>query len=200
MKSATTTATTTATITATTTAPAPAAESGSTAVGSFVRIRELGPEDGDIVDVVFARLSPRSRYLRYQSHATELSAATRRSLNTLDGRSQVALAAFAAHRGPIGIVRILDLGRGRAELAIEVVDRWQGRGVGTQLLRAAADRAAAMGYRELVGEALVVNTAVLAALRRVFPLMGVRRAGAELTITMPLDGTRAQANPPELVA
>jgi GNAT superfamily N-acetyltransferase len=36
----------------------------------------------------------------------------------------------------------------RGELAVEVVD-WQGCGVGTQLLQAARDRAATMGYREL---------------------------------------------------
>ena len=56
-------------------------------------------------------------------------------------------------------MRIIDLGDGRGELAIEIVDRWQGRGVGTRLLQAALDRAADMGYRELVGEMLVANTA-----------------------------------------
>jgi len=174
-----------------TSATAPA---GSTADGSFLRIRELGPDDDDIVDVVFARLSPRSRYLRYQSHAAELSADVRRSLNALGGRSQVALAAFAAHRGPTGIVRIVDLGQGRAKPAVEVVDRWQGRGVGTRLLQAARDRAAALGYRELVGEVLAVNDAALGALRRVFPAIRVRRDGAALVVTMPVSG------PAELVA
>ena len=111
---------------------------------SLVRIRELGPGDGDVVDVVFAGLSPRSRYLRFQGPVTELSAATRRSLTALDGRTHVALAAFAQGR-PIGIVRIIDLGDGRGELAVEVVDRWQGCGVGTQLLQAARDRAAEHG-------------------------------------------------------
>ncbi len=165
-------------------------------IRSLVRIRELGPGDGDVVDVVFAGLSPRSRHMRFQSPVAELSAATRRSLTALDGRTHVALAAFV-HGRPIGIVRIIDLGDGRAELAVEVVDRWQGRGVGTQLLRAARDRAAGLGYRELVGEMLVVNAAVLAALRRVFPVMRVRRDGSELTITMLVDGAPASANPPE---
>jgi GNAT superfamily N-acetyltransferase len=79
--------------------------------------------------------------------SSEFSAATRRSLTVLDGRTHVALAAFTQGR-PIGIVRIIDLGDARGELAVEVVD-WQGCGVGTQLLQAARDRAAAMGYREL---------------------------------------------------
>ena len=99
-----------------------------------MHIRELGPGDGDVVDEVFAGLSPRSRYLRFQGPVAELSAATRRSLTALDGRTHVALAAFTQGR-PIGIVRIIDLGDGRGELAVEVVDRWQGCGVGTQLCR-----------------------------------------------------------------
>ena len=160
-----------------------------------MRIRELGPNDGDVVDVVFAGLSSRSRYLRFQSLVVELSAAARRSLTALDGRTHIALAAFTQDR-PIGIVRIIDLGEGRGELAVEVVDRWQGCGVGTRLLQAARDRAAEIGYRELVGEILVVNAAAHAALRRVFRFTRVLRDGSELTITMPVDG---EPVPPSLV-
>ena len=170
------------------------ADSDAATVTSLVRIRELGPGDGDVVDMVFAGLSPRSRYLRFQFPVTELSAATRRSLTALDGRTHVALAAFAQGR-PIGIVRIIDLGDGRGELAVEVVDRFQGCGVGTQLLQAARDRAADMGCRELVGEMLVVNAAAHAALRRVFLVTRVHRDGSELTITMPVDGEPAPASP-----
>ena len=169
---------------------------GGSAFMSRVRICELGPADGDVVDAVFAGLSPHSRYLRFHGTITELSAATRRSLTALDGRTHVALAAFAQGR-PIGIVRILDLGDERAELAVEVVDRWQGCGVGTKLLQAARDRASELGYRELVGEMLAVNAAVHAALRRVFPVTQVRRHGSELTITMAVDGERAPASPVE---
>jgi len=161
---------------------------------SRVLVRELGPDDADVVDVVFAGLSPRSRYLRFQFPATELSAATRRSLTALDARTHIALAAFTQNR-PIGIVRIIDIGGGRAELAVEVVDDWQGRGVGTQLLQAARDRAGKAGYHELVGEMLVVNAAAHAALRRVFGVVRVRRDGSELTVTVPVHGKPVQANP-----
>ena len=172
------------------------AEFDAATVRSLVHIRELGPGDGDVVDVVFAGLSPHSRYLRFQGPIAELSAATRRSLTALDGRTHVALAAFTKGR-PIGIVRIIDLSDGRAELAVEVVDRWQGRGVGTQLLQAARNRAADMGYREFVGEMLVVNAAAHAALRRVFRVTRVHRDGSELTITMPVNHAPAPASPAE---
>jgi GNAT superfamily N-acetyltransferase len=172
---------------------------GGSADMSRVRIRELGPADGDVVDVVFAGLSPRSRYLRFHGPVGELSAATRRSLTALDGRTHVALAAFAQGR-PIGIVRVMELGDGCGELAVEVVDRWQGSGVGTQLLRAARDRAAELGYRELVGEMLAVNGAVHKALSRVFVITRVRRDGLELTVTMSVDGEPAPASPAEGLA
>ena len=116
--------------------------------------------------MVFAGLSPRSRYLRFQVPVVELSAATRRSLTALDGRTHVALAAFAEGR-PIGIVRIIDLGDGRGELASK--SSTAGRAVVSAPTAAGRrDRAADMGYRELVGETLAVNGAAHAALRRVF--------------------------------
>jgi GNAT superfamily N-acetyltransferase len=188
----------TATTSADSTTTSHDAEGDAATVRSLVRIRELGPGDSDVlvVDEVFAGLSPHSRYLRFQFPVAELSAATRRSLTALDGHTHVALAAFTQDR-PIGIVRIIDLGDGRGELAVEVVDRWQGRGVGTQLLQAARDRAADMGYRELVGEMLVVNAAAHAALRRVFGVTRVRRHGSDLTITMAVDGAPAPASPVE---
>jgi GNAT superfamily N-acetyltransferase len=183
----------TATSTADSTTTSHDAKFDAATVRSLIRVRELGPDDGDVVDVVFAGLSPHSRYLRFQVPVAELSAATRRSLTALDGRTPVALAAFA-QGCPIGIVRIIDLGDGRGELAVEVVDRWQGCGVGTQLLQAARDRAADMGYRELIGEMLVVNAAAQATLRRVFLVPRVCRDGSELTITMPVDGGTAPAS------
>ena len=41
----------------------------------------------------------------------------------------------------------------------------------------------------------MVNAAVYAALRRVFRVTRVRRDGSELTITMPVHGEPASANP-----
>ncbi len=166
------------------------AERADATARSLVRIRQLGAGDGDVVDVVFAGLSPRSRCLRFQSPVTELSAATRASLTELDGRFHVALAAFVDDR-PIGIVRIIDLDDGCGELAVEVVDRWHGCGVGTRLLQAARDHAADLGYRALIAELLAVNAAAYAALRRVFPTMQVIRDGSQLTITMPVDDETA---------
>jgi GNAT superfamily N-acetyltransferase len=151
-------------------------------------VRELGPGEGDVLDAVFAGLSDHSRYLRFHSPVPRLVPAVRRALAAVDGHRHVALVAVAG-REPIGIARCIDLGSGRAELAIEVVDAWHGRGVGTLLLRALRDRAVAAGWRELSAEVLAENDAVRALLRGVFPIQGVARDGAELTLTLPLVDT-----------
>ena len=150
-----------------------------------VVVRELGPGEQQVLDVVFAGLSDRSRYLRFHSPVPRLVPAVGRALAAVDGHRHVALVAVVG-REPIGIARCIDLGSGRAELAVEVVDAWHGRGVGTLLLHALRARALAAGWRELSAEVLAENVAVRALLRKVFPLQGVARDGAELTLTLPL--------------
>ena len=163
-------------------APRPPTPAGAEAA---VVVRELGPGEEQVLDVVFAGLSDQSRYLRFHSPVPRLVPVVRRALAAVDGRRHVALVAVAG-REPIGIARCIDLGSGRAELAVEVVDAWHGRGVGTLLLHALRDRAVAAGWRELSAEVLAENDAVRALLRRVFPIQGVARDGAELTLTLPL--------------
>jgi GNAT superfamily N-acetyltransferase len=152
---------------------------------SRLEVRELGAGDGQVLDVVFAGLSAQSRYLRFHSPVSRLTAGARRSLMALDGRDHVALAAFVDGR-PIGIVRIVVRDDGRMELAVEVVDAWHGRGVGSCLVRAARDRAVELGHRELVAEVLTENHAMRAVVRRVFPIARTTRVGPELTIVLPL--------------
>jgi hypothetical protein len=87
-------------------------------------------------------------------------------------------------------VWFLDLGIYCAELAVEVVDRWQ-RWLSAPNCCRPPDRASELGYRQLVGDMLVVNAGIHAALRRVFRVTQVRHHGSELTITMAVDGERA---------
>ncbi|MDD7937956.1 GNAT family N-acetyltransferase [Actinomycetospora lutea] len=148
-------------------------------------VRELGTGEEQVLDDVFAGLSDQSRYLRFHSPVPRMVPAVRRALAAVDGRRHVALVAVADGE-PIGIARCIGLGSGRAELAIEVVDAWHGRGVGTLLLRALRDRAVAAGWQELSAEVLAENDAVRALLRKVFPVQGVERDGAELSLTLPL--------------
>lgn len=156
--------------------------------GGRVVVRELGPGEEEVLDVVFAGLSEHSRYLRFHSPVRRMVPAVRRALADVDGHRHIALVAVVDGE-PIGIARCIDPGTGRVDLAVEVVDAWHGRGVGTRLLRALRDRAVAAGHYELTAEVLAENDAVLALLRKVFPVRVAARAGAELTLTLPLTDT-----------
>lgn len=141
-----------------------------------IRLRPLRRTDGDVLDAVFAGLSPRSRYLRFHSPIHGLGPPMRRALLAVDGRDHVALVATA--RGePVGIARLIRdrLHPEEAEVAFEVVDAWQRRGVGRLLLTTLAEEAQRLGVRRLRALVLPENAAAFALLRSVFPVCFARR-------------------------
>jgi GNAT superfamily N-acetyltransferase len=158
-------------------------------------VRALAAGDAATLDTVFDGLSARSRYLRFHGPAPRLTTNVRRTLLDVDGDRHVAVAAEVWTGGewsPVGIGRVLRIAPGVGELALEVVDDWQGRGVGRRLLESLRERARSSGYRELHGEVLLENAAVLALLRRVFPDARLRSAGdGSGTVICPLGGRAA---------
>ncbi|MBW0092209.1 GNAT family N-acetyltransferase [Pseudonocardia sp. KRD-184] len=139
-----------------------------------VAVRPLTPDDVAAVDTVFAGLSARGRHLRFHTPVARLTAAMRAALLDVDGCDRAALVAEARRPGrwgrtPVGIARMVRTGAGEAELAVAVVDDWQGRGVGRRLLTELGDLARDLGYDRLFGLVLPENGAVVALLQRVFP-------------------------------
>ena len=158
-----------------------------------VALRPLTPDNGAAVDAVFAGLSSRSRYLRFHTPVPRLTAAMRAALLDLDGHDRVALVAEVRRPGlrarhPVGIARMYRTGPGEAELAVAVVDAWQGRGIGRSLLTELGALARDLGYERLFGLVLPENGAVVRLLQRVFPGAvprwddGVVRVDCPLTI------------------
>jgi GNAT superfamily N-acetyltransferase len=139
-----------------------------------VAIRPLTPDDVAAVDAVFAGLSARGRHLRFHTPVARLTAAMRAALLDVDGGDRAALVAEVRRPGkwgrtPVGIARIVRTGAGEAELAVAVVDGWQGRGVGRRLLTELGDLARDLGYDRLFGLVLPENGVAVALLQRVFP-------------------------------
>jgi GNAT superfamily N-acetyltransferase len=121
-----------------------------------VRIRELGPADGHLLEELHAAMSPRSRYQRYHAAKPRLSSRERAFLCGTDGRDHVALVALEAGGAPVGIARYVRL-RGEprtADIAAEVVDRRQRQGLGGELLDRIARRAAAAGIERFTATVL----------------------------------------------
>ena len=98
--------------------------------GSAVLIRPVRPEDAGLLEDGFAGLSDRSRRLRFLGPKEALSAAELRYFTDVDHRDHEALGALDHVRGGgVGIARYV---RDRedpyaAEIAVTVIDGWQGR-------------------------------------------------------------------------
>jgi GNAT superfamily N-acetyltransferase len=157
-----------------------------------VRIRELGPGEYDVLDAVFDGLSPISRYRRFHGAVPRMAPFMRARLGAVDGHSHIAVAAFAAG-DPVGIARLIALGGGRAELAVEVVDAWQGMGIGTRLVRAVVERGRAAGHAEIGAEVLAENVAMRLLLASVFPELAAVDDGPEITYTAAVPQARRPA-------
>jgi GNAT superfamily N-acetyltransferase len=139
--------------------------------GSEVRLRATEPGDGPLVAALHARCSPASRRSRYLSptprlQPDELAAllgppASATALHsvlavTADGGSAVGIANLDPEPG---VPR-------SARAAVLVEDGWQGRGLGTALLRRISEVATDHGLAEIVGCARPDDVGITRLLRR----------------------------------
>jgi GNAT superfamily N-acetyltransferase len=156
-------------------APPAAAEALTVADGTELQVRSILPTDKDAVDRAFHRLSPESRYRRFFSPLTSLSARDLAYLTEIDHSDHEALAAFEPESGEIvGVARYVrtddagnasEAGPGdrspNAEASVVVGDEWQHRGVGTALLERLAERARAQGITHFLAIVLSDNREAL---------------------------------------
>jgi RimJ/RimL family protein N-acetyltransferase len=132
--------------------------------GEQIVIRPIRPEDRAELAAGMQRLSPESRYRRFLTPASELSAAQLSYLTEVDHSDHEALVALEPETGHgIGVARFVRSPEDRelAEVAVAVADSWQGRGVGTALLGRLAERARAEGVSRFTAEVLAENSPML---------------------------------------
>lgn len=133
--------------------------------GSAVLIRQVHRDDASLLAEGFVGLSAESRRLRFLTAKTELSAVELRYLTEVDHHDHEALGALdqADGRG-LGIARFIRHAEDQeaAEVAIAVIDDWQGRGLGTELLSRLTDRARQEGIRRFTALVASDNVAVIA--------------------------------------
>ena len=142
--------------------------------GTPVTIRPIRPEDEPLMVEFHHTLSERSVYLRY---FCSLSLSTRveheRLVRICFGSYDRGFALVADRKNPetgeheiLGVGRFSAINRVEAEAAVLVSDKWQGRGLGTELLAGVARVARAEGFRWLSGEILRDNLATQAIFRK----------------------------------
>ncbi len=140
--------------------------------GGTVHLRPVRPSDADGLVALHAKLSARTRYLRYFSAYPRIPERDLYRFSHVDHRDRVALVALLG-------TEIIAVGRyeriertDEAEVAFVVADAHQGRGIGSVLLEHLAAAARESGINRFQAVILAENTSML----RVF-----RDAGYETT-------------------
>ena len=138
--------------------------------GTRILIRPLVAGDRSELAHEYDRLSAFSRRRRFFSPPKRLSASMLEYLTNLDGSDRFALIAYSLDsptpRG-IGVARWVrdSTNPTVADAAVTVADHWQRRGVGTELLKAMIDEAAARGIEVFAADVLWENEPILAPAR-----------------------------------
>ena len=157
--------------------------------GSHIRIRQGHRSDRDPLLRGFERLSPETRYRRFLVARPERSEEVVRYLTEIDHHDHEAMIALDERTGEgIGVARYV---RNRelpdtAEVAVTVIDDWQGRGVGTLLLEVICGRAREEGISTFTVLMLASNQEMMDVFRRLGPVRIVDQETGTVEIEMPI--------------
>ncbi|MGN6790850.1 MAG: GNAT family N-acetyltransferase [Streptosporangiaceae bacterium] len=135
--------------------------------GSQVFVRPVCGSDAPLLADGFARLSVKSREQRFHAPKHRLSAAELRYLTHVDHYDHEAIGALDRAGRGVGIARYIRSRRDprSAEIAVTVVDAWQGLGLGTELTRQLAERAVQAGISSFTALVTAENAAAAGLLR-----------------------------------
>jgi RimJ/RimL family protein N-acetyltransferase len=157
--------------------------------GSRVDVRAVRAADKDAIRSAFEHLAPESRYARFLALFDTLSDAQLRYLTEVDHHDHEALVAYEPEGGRgVAVARYVRSPKDPAvaEAAVVVDDGWQGRGLGTELVRLLADRAREEGIDRFDATLLADNERVLNLLRSLGPARVVGREGATIAVQIQL--------------
>jgi ribosomal protein S18 acetylase RimI-like enzyme len=149
--------------------------------GPGLVVRSLANGDGDTVTSVFERLGERSRRARFNGPKPRLTSVELEQLATVDATRHVLVGYLEGDDRPVAIARLVRDGSS-AEVAFEVVDEQQQRGIGSALTAELLADARAAGITEITALVASENSAAVTLLRRVLGRLEVRFEGPELAI------------------
>ncbi|KPJ74677.1 MAG: CoA-binding protein [Deltaproteobacteria bacterium SG8_13] len=128
-------------------------------------IRPIRPEDAELVKQLFHTLSSRSIYYRFFSPLKELPPDMLARLTQIDYDREIALVAVTeaeAEERMLGAARVItDWSQKGGEFSVLVADPWQGKGIGSELLKRCLFIAGQRGLETVHGVVLSENTQML---------------------------------------
>jgi GNAT superfamily N-acetyltransferase len=132
--------------------------------GGAIVIRAIRPDDKERLREHARGLSSESVYHRFMAYKRELSDEDLRRFTELDFDQHVGIAAMVSEEGCehiVGIGRYFRTSKERGEAAFSVIDKHQGRGIGTLLLVHLSRIARRKGIREFEADVLGDNVHML---------------------------------------
>ncbi len=139
--------------------------------GTRVFLRPLRAADLQHAQEYFGGLSEQSKYLRFMTPTPNLTPETLALVVDVLHAARAGITVATVDRDHdellIGGARIVPTERrGTCEFALSILDQWQGRGLGTVLMREAVRLARQLGYHRIEGTVLTINTRMLKVAQR----------------------------------
>jgi GNAT superfamily N-acetyltransferase len=138
--------------------------------GETLAVRFVEPRDAEALQDYFRSLSVRSRYNRFLGAMNELSPTELDHFihaGESDRFSVIAVMTVGGVETIVGEARYgFEAGRASFEFGVSIDDRWQGRGIGTALMKNLECRAAAFGAIRLFGDTLRSNDVMIGLARK----------------------------------
>jgi RimJ/RimL family protein N-acetyltransferase len=157
--------------------------------GSEVLIRQVRPEDKPLFVAGWERFGEESRFKRFMGHKRRLTMDELVRFTELDHVDHEAVGALDPRgREGLGVARYLRLPKRPdvAEVAVAVIDAWQGRGLGRVLLRRLTARAAENRIHKFTAAIFTDNKAMLALFERLGEVRVIGREGSIVDVDVEL--------------
>jgi len=153
--------------------------------GPELVVRPLRQGDTATVQAVFDRLGEASKRARFNGLKLRLGEQELRWLASVGPNHHVLVAYVDGDPAPVAIARLVRL-EDSAEIAFEVADEYQGRGIGSALTQELVADACGAGVVEVTALVRSDNPAALAVLQRTLGQLDVRFEGPEILVRAPL--------------
>jgi len=136
-----------------------------TTMGVDLFVRPIRPEDAPLLVELFESLSPKSVYMRFFSPLKHLSHSMLARFTQIDYDREIALVALPDSRlkeKMLGVARVInERNQKHAEFSVVVADQWQGKGIGSELLKRCLAIAKQRNIETVWGSVLAENLQML---------------------------------------